>query len=416
MTEEIIFQSLLGERGLLKNTLQTVILATHAVHLLSSADSVILLGDAGDVVYQGQRERLPMELVSQRDLGDFPESEYPDRDTTARRVEDAKEAEFTPVFHQTVMAQDASASDISRQTGDKTIWKYYLKTAGYKHSIFFAILGAICMGFTPAQSLWLNAWANDIDNGKIRYYIGVYTVFFVGEIALTLLWIWHVLIFPLSASSIRLHDIQLEALMGATMAFFSNTDTGVTTNRFSQDLSLVDSELPLALIDMVEYVYNCLYKIVLIAIATVYILPIFPVMLVAFWMIQRFYLRTSRQIRYLDLETKAPLYTHFIETLSGLATVRAFGWEEGFERQNRVSLDNSQRPFFVLATIQRWLNLVLDLVVSVMGIVVAIAAVGLRGTINPGFLGLALVNVVCFSTLLCQVNTSPRIPLLTGYR
>ncbi|VUC23771.1 unnamed protein product [Clonostachys rosea] len=400
MTEEIIFQSLLGDKGLLKNTLQTVVLATHAVHLLPSADSVILLGEAGDVVYQGQRESLPMELVSQRDLGDIPESEYPDRDTTARRVEDAKEADFTPVFHQTVTVQDASASDISRQTGDKTIWRYYLKTAGYRHSIFFAVLGAICMGFTPAQSLWLNAWANDTDNGKIRYYIGVYTVFFVGEIALTLLWIWHVLIFPLSASSIRLHDIQLEALMSATMTFFSNTDTGVTTNRFSQDLSLVDSELPLALIDMVEYVYNCLYKIVLIAIATVYILPIFPIMLAAFWMIQRFYLRTSRQIRYLDLETKAPLYTHFIETLSGLATVRAFGWEDGFERQNRVGLDNSQRPFFVLATIQRWLNLVLDLMVSVMGIVVAIAAVGLRGTINPGFLGLALVNVMTLGTSL----------------
>lgn len=34
----------------------------------------------------------------------------------------------------------------------------------------------------------------------------------------------------------------------APMSFFSSTDTGITTNRFSQDLELIDMELPVALI------------------------------------------------------------------------------------------------------------------------------------------------------------------------
>jgi ATP-binding cassette subfamily C (CFTR/MRP) protein 1 len=136
---------------------------------------------------------------------------------------------------------------------------------------------------------------------------------------------------------------------------------------------------------------------IMIGIATVYLTPIFPLMLIALWVIQRFYLRTSRQIRFLDLETKAPLYTHFIETLAGLATIRAFGWEEDFRRQNLDRLQASQRPFFILRTIQRWLTLVLDLVISVLAVVVAILAVELRDSINPGLLGLALVNVVCIA-------------------
>jgi ATP-binding cassette subfamily C (CFTR/MRP) protein 1 len=140
--------------------------------------------------------------------------------------------------------------------------------------------------------------------------------------------------------------------------------------------------------------FNCFYKLVMIGIATAYIVPVFPFMLFAFWLIQRFYLRTSRQIRFLDLETKSPLYTHFIESLAGIATIRGFGWEDEFERQNQVLLGASQRPFFILATIQRWLTLVLDLVVSVLAIILAIIAVELRDAINPGFLGLALVNVV----------------------
>lgn len=46
--------------------------------------------------------------------------------------------------------------------------------------------------------------------------------------------------------------------------------------------------------------------------------------LVSVYMVQRFYLKTSRQLRLLDLEAKSPLYSHFMETLSGLITIRAF--------------------------------------------------------------------------------------------
>ena len=183
--------------------------------------------------------------------------------------------------------------------------------------------------------------------------------------------------------------------------------------RFSQDLNLIDNELSLDMIDLVECrtpkpnlthrriadraspdIYNNLYKLILIGIASAYIAPAFPLMLLAFWLIQRFYLRTSRQMRFLDLETKSPLYTHFIESLTGLATIRAFAWEDEFRQQNRVFLQASQRPFFLLMTIQRWLTMVLDFVVSILAVIVAIVAVEMRGKINSGFLGLALVNVV----------------------
>jgi len=182
---------------------------------------------------------------------------------------------------------------------------------------------------------------------------------------------------------------------------------------------LIDSELPLSMIQVVECktkphvcfqpanfrdFYNNLFKMILIATATAYLIPIFPVLIFAFWVTQKFYLRTSRQIRYIDLETKSPLYTHFIESLAGLSTIRGFGWEAEFERQNRILLQASQRPFFILATIQRWLTLMLDFIVSILAIVLAILAVELRKSINPGLLGLALVNVVsCAVFLVSQI-------------
>jgi ATP-binding cassette, subfamily C (CFTR/MRP), member 1 len=35
------------------------------------------------------------------------------------------------------------------------------------------------------------------------------------------------------------------------MSFFGKTDSGETINRFSQDLSMIDSELPMALFNFV---------------------------------------------------------------------------------------------------------------------------------------------------------------------
>lgn len=97
------------------------------------------------------------------------------------------------------------------------------------------------------------------------------------------------------------------------------------------------------------------------------------------------------------MEAKAPLYTHFIESLSGLVTIRAFGWSEEFIQQNLVLLDASQKPYYLLFCIQRWLSLVLDLMVSVLAVILMVIVVKLRASIGPGYVGLALLNVMGFS-------------------
>jgi ABC-type multidrug transport system fused ATPase/permease subunit len=45
-----------------------------------------------------------------------------------------------------------------------------------------------------------------------------------------------------------LHQDILRTLFRAPLRFFTDTDTGVTTNLFSQDLNLIDTELPDAVV------------------------------------------------------------------------------------------------------------------------------------------------------------------------
>jgi ATP-binding cassette subfamily C (CFTR/MRP) protein 1 len=103
------------------------------------------------------------------------------------------------------------------------------------------------------------------------------------------------------------------------------------------------------------------------------------------------------------LEANAPLYSHFIETLSGLITIRAFGWAEFYTLKNRVLLNNSQKPYYLLLCIQRWLVFVLDLVVAGLAVVLVGMAVALRAKLNAGLIGLALVNMMSLSHALTQL-------------
>lgn len=69
-------------------------------------------------------------------------------------------------------------------------------------------------------------------------------------------------------------------------------------------------------------------------------------------------------------------------------------------------MDVSQRPYYLLYCIQRWLTLVLNLLVSVMAVVVVSLAVKLNSTASGGSIGLALNNVLGFTQSLTTLVTS----------
>lgn len=122
-----------------------------------------------------------------------------------------------------------------------------------------------------------------------------------------------------------------------------------------------------------------------------------PGLLAILYLLQKLYLRTSRQIRFLDLEAKSPLYSHFLETLDGLSTIRAFGWQDQFNVISNERLDASQRPYYLLYCIQRWLNLVLQLLIGTMAVVVVALATSLRDTTSGGRIGIALNGILNFN-------------------
>lgn len=140
--------------------------------------------------------------------------------------------------------------------------------------------------------------------------------------------------------------------------------------------------------------FSCIAQVALISTGSAYMAFTVPLLVLVIYALQNVYLKTSRQLRFLDLESRSPVYTHFLETLSGLSTLRAFRWQEASSEVNIRRLDTSQRPYYLLYCVQRWLALVLDLIVAALAIVVVALAVSLRGSTSPGLLGVSLNNIL----------------------
>jgi len=130
-----------------------------------------------------------------------------------------------------------------------------------------------------------------------------------------------------------------------------------------------------------------------------------PATLIVLYFLQKVYLKTSRQLRYLDLESRSPLYSHFAEVLEGLPTIRAFGWRDAASKILTRHLDRSQTPYYMLLCAQRWLNLILDIVVMALATVVVTLAVMLRSSTSSSLLGVALNNMLGFNQLLSYFIT-----------
>lgn len=89
-----------------------------------------------------------------------------------------------------------------------------------------------------------------------------------------------------------------------------------------------------------------------------------------------------------------------METLAGLATVRAFGWSGTIIHQNHKLVDRSQRPFYLLIMVQRWLVLVLDLTTTALALLIVGFAIHLRGSVSVSLTGVSLMQLISLSETL----------------
>ncbi|KAK5989625.1 ABC multidrug transporter B [Cladobotryum mycophilum] len=392
VTKKNVFEHVFSPRGLLRKMGCTAVLSTHDVDLLPEADHIIAFGKDGHLAGSGNFDQLSksseyIKSLGVRDNSDSSSGGIGGNPDSLAELSLGDEPTNTEALE-----------DISRRLGDASIYKYLYSHIGLWRMLLFALFQCGWAVFSTIGPVWLKFWAAANASGKDNdgYYMGVYAAFQGLALVFLALFAGHTLTSIAVKSGASLHEVLLKTVIMAPISFFSTVDVGITTNRFSQDVILIDGDLPMAMLETVSSGLVAIVQAILIAIAAPYVAIAYPFLLAVLYMVQGFYLRTSRQLRHLDLEAKSPLYTHFLETLQGLATIRSFGWSEKNNELNHRLVDASQQPLYLLYMVQRWLQLVLELLIAATSIILIAVAVNLHST-SASLIGVALVNLMSIS-------------------
>ncbi|KAF0318025.1 ABC multidrug transporter [Colletotrichum asianum] len=391
-TENQVFSRVFGRDGLLRQMQCTIVLATHSVCWAAHSDKVVVMSN-GRLIADGRYDTLVKvrglgetyfssnkgDTVSEGDGPILEKSQAADPEKTSRVKSEPK----------------TKPEDDYKRKGYAGALGYYLKSIGVTHLALYVALSIATYTSTAVQFVWVKNLVNDsISFVLFRRSIGIFSgmsLFALTVIAFYLTYFFRVLC---PRSGLRLHARQLSVFMKAKFTALVTKDAGEITNLFSQDTIIVDRLLPMLMLNIstgfLEQTKNC----ILLVVATPLISLLIPVLVVIGYAVQHFYLRTSRQLRHLDLEAKAPLCSNFMETLAGIATIRAFGWSADFQRRNKRLQDSSQAPYYLLQDTQNWLSLVLDLIVAGIISVLVSIALFLSSNTDPGYLALALIGTI----------------------
>lgn len=125
--------------------------------------------------------------------------------------------------------------------------------------------------------------------------------------------------------------------------------------------------------------------------------PLFAVLILpigALYMyIQRYYLRTSRELKRLDSVSKSPIYAHFQESLGGLTTIRAYRQTDRFALENEWRVDGNLRTYWPSTSANRWLAVRLEFIGSMIILAAAtfaIVSISVGTGPSAGMVGLAM--------------------------
>ncbi|KAJ0326928.1 hypothetical protein COL5a_006483 [Colletotrichum fioriniae] len=398
-TASEVFRRVFGLDGIIRRRKSTAVLCTHAIKYLPLADHIIALETDGTLAEEGtfadlMRDKKYVASLGVKATDSDTDSDFGSETSKKPTTGQAPKAKRAPAVADEMMEK-------SRQTGDVRVYAHYFRSLSLTSTVIFVLFSASYSVWNQFPTIWMKYWAEDTLHKSSGYYVGLFGLFKALQLVSLMVAGVALIIYMTTSSGTILHQQALQTVIHAPLTFFTTTDSGVITNLFSQDMTLIDNELPMALLNAVLAGFESIGMGAVVAVASPYMAVSYPLLIAFCWIIQKFYLRTSRQLRLLDLESKSPLYTHFLDTIKGVATIRAFGWAHKDIAHNQHMLDTSQRPAYLLAMIQQWLVVTMQLMVAGLAVVLVTLATQLRA--NSGFTGASLVTLMSWGETLSSL-------------
>jgi ABC-type multidrug transport system fused ATPase/permease subunit len=116
----------------------------------------------------------------------------------------------------------------------------------------------------------------------------------------------------------------IQTLLRTPLSWFDVTPTGRIMARATKDQDDLDNNLAFNIQFATQNIFTLLSSLVLISIATPIYLIIAVISGFVYYKLIGLYMNSSREIKRLEANTRAPLISHIQETINGTYVVRAF--------------------------------------------------------------------------------------------
>jgi ABC-type multidrug transport system fused ATPase/permease subunit len=255
----------------------TRILATNALHVLPSCDSVSVvdngtIAETGTYVDLVSREggalAAMVESHTSKDVDEEPgdgTQDEPDGDALGGKVgaqADASTAQTNAVDKRTTAEKQSSGALVKEEVRKKgkvglNVYRRYLGAGASDTTIFvLLIFGFIAPeGLSGGASVWLSVWTSAegaTGLSDVLFYLGVYAVMTLGAMSLVFgrAFMWAGVVVK---AANKIHARLLNRVLRFPLNFFDVTPTGRILNRFAHDVDQVDTQISQALEQQMEW-------------------------------------------------------------------------------------------------------------------------------------------------------------------
>lgn len=335
-----------------------------------------------------------------------------------------KRAKLSPSVQCTQLYKKPTGKDVQNtETGSQELavlgpvkmrnyWQYLRLFGKLNFAVCLLLFTAIQFGQTGG-SIWLAKWTEMAGNQGLSQhllYLGIFaafgTVMILASILKDLL-----LINSCANASMHLHTNMIEGVCLSPMRFFENNPIGRVVNRFTQDMAITDQAVPTLGAHLFWATSQVVAVLVVISLANPYLaLASVPFGLV-YYMVQRVYIASSRQLKRLEALSKSQVLSHFNESWTGKSTIVTFHRNMAFETDFQEKVDSNALCYYLSQAINRWLGLVMANIGSVSTLLISLVAVMERGIISVGLASLAITfsfqlseNLIFMVRMICELE------------
>ncbi|OMO66296.1 hypothetical protein COLO4_30640 [Corchorus olitorius] len=349
---------------------KTVILVTHQVEFLSEVDKILVM-EGGKITQSGNYQELLMagtafeQLVNaHKDSIAVVESSNNEGQGDHQEVAILNEGSYpTKQNSEGEISVKGSlgvqlTKDEEKEIGDVK-WKPFMDYVSVSEGSLPFILGLLSQSIfvilQAGSTYWLT-FAIQIPNMTDSILIGVYTGIAILSTIFAYFRSYFAAQLGLKASKAFFSGLT-NAIFKAPMLFFDSTPVGRILTRASSDMSILDFDIPFAIIFVAAGVTEIIATIGIMAVITWQVLIVAILAMVAVYYIQGYYMSSAREIIRINGTTKAPVMNYAAETSLGVVTIRAFNMVDRFFKNYLKLVDTDATLFFLSNAAMEWLVL-----------------------------------------------------------